>query len=65
MSVHVQEAVQAVLVTLQEACAGLVQWLEEVKHSKGPEESLRAALGRAVRGMDKVDWLVPPMLQSR
>jgi hypothetical protein len=57
--------VEAALVTLREACGGLVQWLEELRARKGPEESLRSALGRAVREMDHVDWLVPPMLQTR
>ncbi|EIE24509.1 hypothetical protein COCSUDRAFT_61938 [Coccomyxa subellipsoidea C-169] len=60
-----KEAVEAALVTLREACEGLVDWLEQLKGALQEGESLRAAVNRAVREMNELEWLVPPMLQNR
>ncbi len=56
---------EAALVTLREACEGLVDWLEQLKGALQEGESLRAAVSRAVREMNELEWLVPPMLQNR
>lgn len=56
---------QAALCTLREACEGLVDWLVRLKGTTFEGESLRAAVSRAVREMNDLEWLVPPMLQTR
>ncbi|KAK9909328.1 hypothetical protein WJX75_000581 [Coccomyxa subellipsoidea] len=60
-----KEAVQAALCTLREACEGLVDWLVRLRGTTLEGESLRAAVSRAVREMNDLEWLVPPMLQNR
>ena len=56
---------QAALCTLREACEGLVDWLVRLRGTTLEGESLRAAVSRAVREMNDLEWLVPPMLQNR
>ncbi|BDA42857.1 probable low molecular weight phosphotyrosine protein phosphatase [Coccomyxa sp. Obi] len=60
-----KEAVEATLRTLREACEGLVDWLVRLREGLQEGESLRAAVSRAVRDMNELEWLVPPMLQTR
>jgi hypothetical protein len=61
-----QEAVEETLRIIQEACGGLVSFLEGLSSSDGAVDgSLRTQLGAAVKDFEDVDWLVPPMLQTR
>ena len=63
----VQEAVEASLQMIQAACEGLTRFLEELRDTNGSHAggSLKAKLAAAVKGFENVDWLVPPMLQTR
>ena len=60
-----QEAVEQTLKTIQEACGGLVSFLEDLSSSSSSNGTLRNRLGAAVKQFEDVDWLVPPMLQTR
>jgi len=60
-----QESVRASLRTLREACEGLADWLQQLRTGGTEGESLRSAVSHAVRELDDLEWLVPPMLQTR
>lgn len=52
---------------IAEACNGLLAFLRSVRGPEGLEErpSFREQLRDAVREMDAIEWMVPPMLQKR
>ena len=57
---------RATLRDITEACEGLVGFLEKLHSGNGSGDgSLRSRLSAAVQDMDRMDWLVPPMLQKR
>ena len=52
---------------IAEACNGLLAFLRSVRGPEGAEERppFREQLRDAVREMDAIEWMVPPMLQKR
>lgn len=50
---------------LRGACEGLADWLAGLQAAAAPGAALRGAVSEAVQGMDRIEWLVPPMLQPR
>ena len=62
-----QEAVRVTAGVIAEACNGLMHFLRGVRGPEGPGERplFREQLRDAVREMDAIEWMVPPMLQKR
>ena len=51
---------------ISEACNGLIQFLQQVRGPESPDSPpFREQLKNAVRDMDAIEWMVPPMLQKR
>ena len=50
---------------LRGACEGLADWLAGLQAAAPPGAPLRGAVSEAVQGMERIEWLVPPMLQPR
>lgn len=62
-----QEAIRVTAGVIAEACNGLLSFLRGVRGPEGPQERppFREQLRDAVREMDAIEWMVPPMLQKR
>ena len=39
--------------------------VQRQRSSNGEQSSFRRQLAEAVKGLETIDWLVPPMLQTR
>lgn len=51
---------------IQSSCLGLVQYLQQIQEESGESPTdFRKAFRQRVSLMEDIDWLVPPMLQSR
>lgn len=60
-----QAAVRDALHMLRGACEGLADWLAGLRAAAPAGAALRGAVSEAVQGMERIEWLVPPMLQPR
>lgn len=61
-----QEAIRVTAGVISEACNGLIQFLQQVRGPESPDSPpFREQLKIAVREMDAIEWMVPPMLQKR
>lgn len=58
-----EAAVLAAAALIEASCRGLVQWLLELKD--GAPGGFPARLKERVNGMERIQWMVPPMLQPR
>lgn len=49
---------------IEESCAGLMHFLQELHQVPG-SETFASRLDGRVKQMDTIKWLVPPMLQGK
>ena len=66
MTVFLQVAVQEVAEVVNEACNGLLAFLQQLdQQAEASDRSFRQTLQEATQKMDGIDWMVPPMLQKK
>ncbi|KAK9800329.1 hypothetical protein WJX73_003149 [Symbiochloris irregularis] len=60
-----KEAVMAAAATIQEACSGLLIFLQKLLPADPNQSSIKGALQNAVMQLDQMEWLAPPMLTPK
>ncbi len=61
-----QVAVQEVAELINEACRGLLAFLQGIdRRGVDTQQSFRHCLQDATQNMEGIDWMVPPMLQKK